>query len=156
MSRFTLISVIALALVLVGATAVFAQSQTLGTGRGMMQFPATSQPTQTTPAGPAGPQGGGSTTPIGPGMMGNGYGPNGTGGYGMMNGANWDAMRQAMQSGNLQQMYDACRNAWQNSSTQPPTGTQGPQTQSAPATGTGSQSRPAARAATRTRGGMMS
>ena len=114
MSRFTLIAVIALGLLLVGATAVFAQNQTYGSGRGMMRFPAATTPT--TPVPPASNSGGTGTTPIGPGMM--GYG-NGAQGYGMMNGANYDAMRQAMQSGDWQQMYDACQNAWQNGQTQP-------------------------------------
>lgn len=120
MSKFTLIAVIALGLLLVGASAVFAQNQTYGFGRSMMQFPAAPAPTS-----PGTSSGNTGTTPIGPGMM--GYGP-GTPGYGMMNGANYDAMRQALQSGDWQQMYDACQNAWQNSQNQPQTQSQ-PQTQ---------------------------
>ncbi len=112
MSRFTLIAVIALGLLLVGATAVFAQNGTPGYGRSMMQAPST-----TTPSTPANP----GTTPPGTGMMGNGQtGPGmmgNSGGQGMMGGSGMtteqmQAAHEAMQNGDWETMRNTCQQAW--------------------------------------------
>ena len=110
MSRFTLIAVIALGLLLVGATAVFAQNQTPGYGRSMMQAPAATTPsTPTTPA-----PGNNGSTPYGPGMMGNGTGAQGMmGNAGVMNSEDMQAAHEAMQNGDWAGMQSACQQAWQ-------------------------------------------
>ena len=139
MSRFTLIAVIALGLLLVGATAVFAQNGMPGYGRSMMQAPATTTPSTPAPVEP------GTTTP-GPGMMGNGqYGPgmmgngdgqtgpgmmgNGQAGPGMMGASGMSteemqAAHEAMQNGDWEGMRNTCQQAWernQGSGTAQPT-----------------------------------
>ncbi len=112
MSRFTLIAVIALGLLLVGASAVFAQSQTSGYGRSMMQAPAATTPsTPTTPT-----PGNTGTTPIGPGMMGNGTGWTGQGmmgNGGIINSEDMQAAHEAMQNGDWEAAHNACQKAWE-------------------------------------------
>lgn len=108
MSRLTLITVFALAFLLLGATVVYAQNQPPGYGRSMMQTQGVA-PTQTTP----------DQTP-GSGNVGNGTCPLGgsTGGMGgMMNSDEMKAAHQAMQNGDWNAMSDACRKAWDRNQT---------------------------------------
>ena len=122
--KFTLTAVLAIAVFLIAAAVVYGQGNIQGntTPRGTMQVPYTA----TTPSAPATTPtpGGGTTTPGGPGyMMGNGNGA------GMMSDENYQAMRDAMQSGNWEQMQNTCQNAINSAQTQ-----QAPQTQQTPQT----------------------
>ena len=108
MSRFTLTAVLAIALLLIAATVVFAQGSPTGSmgGRGtMMQAPATTDGntagTTTTP----GPMNGGQ------GHMGNGTGP-------MMDDADRQAMQDAMASGDVQAMQNTCQRIHDENSAQ--------------------------------------
>jgi len=108
-SKLTIIGVAAVALLLLGAAVVFAQGNTGTYGPGMMRgfgAPGTTGTAQTAPNTP--PSGG-----YGPGMMGNGNGYGGTYGLGMMgNNVDWNKMRNAMNSGNWNEMYQVCRDAF--------------------------------------------
>ena len=112
LSRFIVSAGIALGLLVVGATAVFAQNQVPGYGRSMMQAPANTNPT--TPTTPV--PGTTGTTPIGPGMMGNGNGTTGPGmmgNGGVMNSEDMQAAHEAMQNGNWDAMRESCQKAWE-------------------------------------------
>lgn len=98
MSRITLIGILALVVLLVGASVVFAQSSNHPNGRGMMHTPGTFTTSLETPNTPA-PDNGNGRYAYGPGMMGNG---------------NWERMHDAMNSGNWDEMYKACQEAWSN------------------------------------------
>ncbi len=130
-SKLTIIGVAAVALLLLGAGVVFAQGNTGTYGPGMMRgfgAPGTTGTAQTAPNTPP-------SSGYGPGMMGNGngyggtYGPgtgmmgNGNNGYGygggygpgtgmMGNNVDWNKMRNAMNSGNWNEMYQVCRDAF--------------------------------------------
>ncbi|MFA5800910.1 MAG: hypothetical protein WC911_00365 [Thermoleophilia bacterium] len=122
MSRFTLTAVLAIALLLIAATVVFAQGSPTGSmgGRGtMMQAPATTDGntagTTTTPGPMNGGQGhmGNGTGPMngGQGHMGNGTGP-------MMDDADRQAMQDAMASGDVQAMQNTCQRIHDENSAQ--------------------------------------
>lgn len=128
MSRFTLISVVAIALLLVGATAVFAQNQNPGYGRSMMQAPAATAPSTTTPTTP----GNTGNNQNYSGMMGNGSNGRGMMGNGaIINSEDMQAAHQAMQNGDWNGMRDACQKAWEKN--------QGSNGQTQPSSTTGSQ-----------------
>lgn len=141
-SRLTIIGVAAVALLLLGAAVVFAQGNSGTFGPGMMRgfgAPGTTGTTRTAPDTPPGGgygpgmmgngngyrggtygpgmMGNGYSGGYAPGMMGNGNGYSGTYGPGMMSNADWNRMRDAMNSGNWNEMYQVCRDAfnnWQN------------------------------------------
>lgn len=142
MSKLALTGAVALVILLVGAGVVFAQGGPSGYGggiRGMMNTTA-SPGTQTTPGnGTYGPGMMGNTNGDGTGMMGN------TNGSGMMSGANWDKMRDAMNTGNWDEMVNVCKDAI-NSQTTPQTnapvrGNTGTTGTSSPSTATASRTR---------------
>ncbi|MHB0866807.1 MAG: hypothetical protein ACYC6B_00015 [Thermoleophilia bacterium] len=92
MSKLALTGLVALVILLVAAGAVFAQSGPMGYGngtRGSMMNSGAYTGTQTTPG-------------------------NGTNGYGMMGNVDWNAMRDAMNSGNQDAMINVCRDALNN------------------------------------------
>lgn len=107
MSKFTLIAVLALVMLLVGASAVFAQDAPVQYGHRMAQTPAApatpggnAPDTQPAPQGDAVcPMGG-----PGPGAMGQGA---------MMNGENAERMRDAMENGTWEEMRATCQQAWE-------------------------------------------
>ena len=112
-SRLTIIGVAAVALLLLGAAVVFAQGNSGTFGPGMMRGFGAPGATGTNPTAPGNPPSG----TYGPGMMGNGNDYSGTYGPGMMSNADWSKMRDVMNSGNWNEMYQVCRDAfnnWQN------------------------------------------
>ncbi len=127
-SRLTIIGVAAVALLLLGAAVVFAQGNSGTFGPGMMRGFGAPGATGTNPTAPGNPpsgtygpgmmgNGNGYSGTYGPGMMSNGNGYSGTYGPGMMSNADWSKMRDVMNSGNWNEMYQVCRDAfnnWQN------------------------------------------
>ncbi|MHB9111389.1 MAG: hypothetical protein ACYC4D_01995 [Thermoleophilia bacterium] len=108
MSKFTLIAVLALVMLLVGASAVFAQDAPVRYGHRMAQAPAApATPGGTTaPDTQPAPQGNG-VCPMGgpgPGAMGHGA---------MMNGENMEQMHEAMENGTWEEMRATCQQAWE-------------------------------------------
>ncbi|MBI5870579.1 MAG: hypothetical protein HZB44_06435 [Actinobacteria bacterium] len=107
MSKFTLIAVLALVMLLVGASAVFAQDAPVRQGNRMAQTPAApATPGATAPDAQPAPQG----DPVCP--MG-GPGPGAMGQGAMMNGENMDQMREAMENGTWEEMRATCQQAWE-------------------------------------------
>ena len=108
-SKIAIIGVAAVAILLAGAAVVFAQTGSGTYGPGMMggYGPPAAAATRSTP----GANGNGS---FGPGMMGNGYYGTGNGNYGpgMMGNVDWNKMRDAANSGNWNEMYQACQDAY--------------------------------------------
>ncbi|MHB1391229.1 MAG: hypothetical protein ACYCXF_08400 [Thermoleophilia bacterium] len=126
MSKLALTGLVALVILLVGAGAVFAQSNPMGYGngtRGTMMNSGAYTGTQTTPG----------SGNYGYGMM---YGTNGAG-IGAMGNVDWNAMHDAMNSGNWDAMVNICRDAINNGG-QGATNTPATPQTSAPTRGTGS------------------
>lgn len=139
MTKFTLIAVLALVMLLVGASVVLAQDAPSRIGHRMAQAPtapAAPGSTPTTPEGQSAPQGE-SVCPMG------GAGAGGMGSMGagmqnsedmqkmhdsMQNSEDMQKMHDSMQNGTLEEMRAACQDAWErnqnaNGDTQPSSAT---------------------------------
>ncbi len=100
MKRFVLIAVLALALMLAGASAVLAQDNAPEFGHMMLQAPGANGP-DASPTGPAGP-GRGAVCPM----------AGGAGNAHIMNSPEMQDAHQQMQNGNWDAMRNACQKAW--------------------------------------------
>src|SRR5450756_1736128 len=107
MRRITLIAVLAIAILLVGATVVLAQDGTTGYSHRMMQTPATPGATNPTPPDATGD--GSGVCPTTGQAMGSGMGAIGNGS--MMNGEDMQARHEAMQNLSPEERQKACQDA---------------------------------------------
>lgn len=108
MSKFMLIAVLSMVMLLVGASVVLAQDAPVRSGHRMVQTPVAPTPggTATAPDTEATPQGDG-VCPMG----GPGGGMGSMGGGGMMNGEDMQKMHESMQSSeDMQKMHDSMQN----------------------------------------------
>jgi len=111
MTRTVIIAVLALALLLFGASVVFAQSGNPGYGHRMMQSPVA-------PGNEPAPGNSGDTTT--PGAV---CPMAGGDGAGIVNAEDMQAAHEAMQNGNWEEMFKQCRKAWEQNQGNQPTST---------------------------------
>ncbi|MHB1326262.1 MAG: hypothetical protein ACYC0L_08685 [Thermoleophilia bacterium] len=107
MRRITMIAVLAIAMLLVGATVVLAQDGTTGYSQRMMQTPAT--PGATNPTPPVATGDGSGVCPTTGQAMGSGMGAMGNGS--MMNGEDMQARHEAMLNLSPEERQKACQDA---------------------------------------------